>query len=132
MTQQSVTPEQPITPEDIAEAIPKLRLPKPKISSEEAAVMAVNLLSEKPMNDCCPAVLETLQKAYDLPEFIPWAGVGFQGGMSVGTEVCGALSAAVITLGLLAERRLTPPTKRNRKLAGKTCPCLCTGPCLRL
>ena len=76
--------EQPITPEDIDEAIQKLRFPKPKMSSDEAAKKAAVLFTGRPaVNHCAPSTLIALQEAYDLPggDLPSWIAGGFQGGV---------------------------------------------------
>ena len=107
----------------LQEALKIMQLPKPKISSEEAAVMGTTLFTGG--NECCPSILETVQKAYDIPQndFIPWIGAGLQGGCSLGTEICGSVSSAIIFFGLWAYHQLTPPTKDNKMLANHVTMC---------
>lgn len=111
--------QKPITPEDIDEAIQKLRFPKPKMSSDEAVKKAVALFTERPeANHCAPSTIIALQEAYDLPggELPSWIATGFRGGMSLG-ETCGALSGAVIAMGLMAYKVLEPRTDYEQKIA---------------
>lgn len=111
--------QKPITPEDIDEAIQKLRFPKPKMSSDEAVKKAVALFTERPeANHCAPSTIIALQEAYDLPggELPSWIATGFRGGMSLG-ETCGALSGAVIAIGLMAYKVLEPRTDHEQKIA---------------
>lgn len=108
-----------ITPEEVGEAIQKLRFPKPKISSEEAAKKAVALFTQMPeANHCAPSVVIVLQEAYDLPggELPSWIATGFRGGICLG-EVCGALSGAVIALGLMSYKVLEPRTDHEQRIA---------------
>jgi len=108
-----------ITPEEVDEAIQKMRFPKPKISSDEAAKMAVDLFQEQPEpNHCAPSTIKALQVAYDLPggELPFWIATGFRGGVCLG-EICGAISGAVIALGLIAYRVLEPRTDYEEKIA---------------
>ena len=108
-----------ITPEEIDEAIQKLRFPKPKISSDKAAKKAVALFTERPEpNHCAPSTIIVLQEAYDLPggDLLPWIATGFRGGVCLG-EICGALSGAVIAIGLMAYKVLEPRTEYEQKLA---------------
>jgi len=108
-----------VTPEEIAEAIQKLRFPKPKISSEEAAKKAVARYTEGPaMNHCAPSTIEILQEAYDLPggELLPWIANGFRGGVLIG-EICGVLSGAAMCLSLMAYKVLEPRTDHERRIA---------------
>ena len=111
--------QKPITPEDIDEAIQKLRFPKPKISSDEAVKKAVALFTERPeANHCAPSTIITLQEAYDLPggELPSWIATGFRGGLGLG-EICGALSSAVIAMGLMAYKVLEPRTDHEQRIA---------------
>ena len=111
--------QKPITPEDIDMAIQKLRFPRPKISSDEAAKKAVALFVERPDgNHCAPSTIIALQEAFDLPggELPSWIATGFHGGMCLG-ETCGALSGAVIAMGLMAYKVLEPRTDRAQKIA---------------
>ncbi len=108
-----------ITPEEVEEAIQKLRFPKPKISSDEAARKAVALFVERPEpNHCAPSTIIVLQEAYDLPggELLPWIASGFRGGVCLG-EICGPLSSAAITMGLMAYKVLEPRTDYEQKIA---------------
>ncbi len=110
--------EKAITHEDVEEAIQKLRFSKPKISSDEAAKRAVALFTERPeANHCAPSTIIALQEAYDLPggELLPWIATGFRGGVCLG-EICGALSGAVIALGLMAYQVLEPRTSHEQKI----------------
>jgi len=110
-----------ITPEEVEEAIQKLRFPKPKISSDEAVKKAVALFVERPEpNHCAPSTIIVLQEAYDLPggELLPWIASGFRGGVCLG-EICGALSGAVIAMGLMAYKVLEPRTDYEQKIAGQ-------------
>jgi len=111
--------ERTISPEDVDEAIQKLRFPKPKMSSDEAAKRAVALFTERPeANHCAPSTIIVLQEAYDLPggELPFWIATGFQGGICLG-EICGALSGAVIALGLMSYKVLEPRTDYEQKIA---------------
>ena len=111
--------QQPITPEDVDEAIQKMRFPKPKISSDEAAKKAVALFTERPeANHCAPSTIITLQEAYDLPggDLPAWIATGFRGGVCLG-EMCGALSGAVIAMGLMSYKALGTRTDREQKIA---------------
>ncbi|MFH1169197.1 MAG: C-GCAxxG-C-C family protein [Chloroflexota bacterium] len=111
--------EKPITPEEIDEAILEMRFPRPSISSDEAARKAVSLFNERPeAYHCAPAAIIALQEAYDLPggDLLPWIATGFRGGICLG-EMCGALSGAVIALGLMAYKGLGPATDRRQKIA---------------
>lgn len=111
--------QQPISPEDIDEAIRKLRFPKPKMSSDEATKKAVAFFLERPaINHCAPSTLITLQEAYDLPggELPAWIASGFAGGVCLG-EVCGALSGGVIAMGLMAYKVLEPRTDHELRIA---------------
>ena len=58
-----------------------------------------------------------LQEAYDLPggELPSWIAAGFRGGICLG-EVCGALSGAVIALGLMSYKVLEPRTEYEQKI----------------
>lgn len=106
----------PITPADIDEAILKMRFPRPNISSDEAARKAVALFTERPeANHCAPATIITLQEAYDLPggDLLAWIATGFRGGICLG-EICGALSGAVIAMGLMAYKVLGPDTHQQK------------------
>ena len=108
-----------ITPEDVNEAIQKLRFPKPKIPSDEAAKRAVALFTERPEpNHCAPSTIIALQEAYDLPggELLPWIASGFRGGVCLG-EICGPLSGAAIAMGLMAYKVLEPRTEHEQKIA---------------
>ena len=108
-----------ITPEEIDDAIQKMRFPKPKISSDEAAKMAVDLFQERPEpNHCAPSTIKALQVAYDLPggDLPFWIATGFRGGVCLG-EICGAISGAVIALGLIAYRVLEPRSDYEEKIA---------------
>ncbi len=59
--------QKPITPEDIDMAIQKLRFPRPKISSDEAAKKAVALFVERPDgNHCAPSTVIVLQEAFNI------------------------------------------------------------------
>ena len=110
--------QQRITPEEVDQAIQKLRFPKPKISSEEAAKKAVALFTQMPeANHCAPSVVIALQEAYDLPggDLPSWIATGFRGGVCLG-EVCGALSGAVIALGLMSYKVLEPRTEYEQKI----------------
>jgi len=109
----------PITPEEVDLAIKKLRFPKPKISSDEAAKKAVALFTERPeANHCAPSTIIVLREAYDLPggELLPWISAGFRGGMCLG-ESCGAISGAIMALGLMAYKVLEPRTEYEQKIA---------------
>ena len=111
--------QQRITPEEVDQAIQKLRFPKPKISSEESAKKAVALFTERPeANHCAPSIVIVLQEAYDLPggELPSWIATGFRGGICLG-EICGALSGAVIALGLMSYKVLEPRTDYEQKVA---------------
>lgn len=111
--------QQLITPEDIDEAIQKLRFPKPKMSSDEAAKKAIALFVERPaLNHCAPSTIITLQEAYGLPggELPAWIASGFAGGLRLG-EVCGALSGAIMAMGLMAYEVLEPRTDHERRIA---------------
>ena len=111
--------QRPITPEEVDEAIQKLRFPKPKISSDKAAKRAVDLFTERPeANHCAPSTIIALQEAYDLPggDLLPWIATGFRGGVCLG-EVCGALSSAVIAMGLMSYKALEPRTEHEQKIA---------------
>ena len=113
--------QQLITPEDIDDAIQKLRFPKPKMSSDEAAKRAVALFVERPeANHCAPSTIIALQEAYDLPggDLLAWIATGFRGGVCLG-EMCGTLSGAVIAMGLMAYRVLEPRTDYEQKIAGQ-------------
>ncbi|MFC1937899.1 C-GCAxxG-C-C family protein [Chloroflexota bacterium] len=108
-----------ITPEEVDDAIQKMRFPKPKISSDEAAKMALDLFQEHPEpNHCAPTTIKTLQAAYDLPggDLPFWISTGFRGGVCLG-EVCGAISGAVIAMGLIAYRVLEPGSDYQEKIA---------------
>ena len=110
--------QQRIIPEEVDQAIQKLRFPKPKISSEEAAKKAVALFTQMPeANHCAPSVVIALQEAYDLPggDLPSWIATGFRGGVCLG-EVCGALSGAVIALGLMSYKVLEPRTEYEQKI----------------
>ena len=112
-------PQQIITPENIEEAIQKLRFPKPKIPSDEAVKKAIALFVERPEADhCAPSTLIALQEAYDLPggDLPAWIATGFRGGVCLG-EICGALSGAVIALGLMSYKVLEPRTDHEQKIA---------------
>ncbi|MBA7612788.1 hypothetical protein ES703_20028 [subsurface metagenome] len=111
--------QKPITPEDVDEAIRKLRFPKPKISSDEAAKKAVALFNERPeANHCAPSTIIALQEAYDLPggELPSWIAIGFRGGVCLG-EICGTLSSATIAMGLMAYKVLEPRTDHEQRIA---------------
>ena len=111
--------QQRITPEEVDQAIQKLRFPKPKISSDEASKKAVALFTERPeANHCAPSTVIVLQEAYDLPggELPSWIATGFRGGICLG-EICGALSGAVIALGLMSYRVLEPRTDHEQRIA---------------
>ena len=108
-----------INPEDIEEAIQKLRFPKPKMSSDEAVKKALDLFVEKPaFNHCAPTTLIILQEAYDLPggDLPHWIASGFGGGVSLG-EICGPLSGAAMAIGLMAYKVLEPRTDHERRIA---------------
>ena len=108
-----------ITHEEVDDAIQKMRFPKPKISSDEAAKMAVDLFQEQPEpNHCAPSTIKALQVAYDLPggELPFWIATGFRGGVCL-NEICGAISGAVIALGLIAYRVLEPRSDYKEKIA---------------
>ena len=109
----------PVTLEEIDEAIQKLRFPKPKMSSDEAVKIALAHFQERPEpHHCAPSTIIALQKAYDLPggDLPAWIATGFRGGVCLG-EICGALSGAVIALGLMSYRVLGPGTEREQKIA---------------
>ncbi len=113
--------QRPITPEDIDEAIQKLRFPKPKMSSDEAARKAIALFVERPaVNHCAPSTVIILQEAYDLPggDLPAWMANGFRGGVCLG-EMCGALSGAVMAMGLMAYKVLEPRTDHERRIASE-------------
>jgi len=108
-----------ITPEEIDGAIQKLRFPKPKMSSDEAAKRAVALFTEWPAsNHCASSTIIVLQEAYDLDggALPAWIAAGFRGGVCLG-EVCGALSGAVMAMGLMAYKVLEPKTEYEQKIA---------------
>jgi len=110
--------QQRITPEEVDQAIQKLRFPKPKISSDEAAKKAVAMFLERPeANHCAPSTIIALQEAYDLPggDLLPWIASGFRGGICIG-EVCGAISGAVIAMGLMGYKVLEPKTSFEQKI----------------
>ncbi|MFC1897909.1 C-GCAxxG-C-C family protein [Chloroflexota bacterium] len=110
--------EKRINPEDVDEAIQKLRFPKPNISSDEAAKKSVAMFNELPeANHCAPSTITVLQEAYDLPggELLPWIASGFRGGVCLG-EICGALSGAVMAIGLMAYKVLEPKTNHEQKI----------------
>ncbi|MFC1983938.1 C-GCAxxG-C-C family protein, partial [Chloroflexota bacterium] len=69
-------------------------------------------------NHCAPSTIIALQEAYDLPggELLPWIASGFRGGVCLG-EICGALSGAVIAMGLMSYKVLEPRTDHEQKLA---------------
>ena len=110
--------EQTISPKDVDEAIQKLRFPKPKVSSDEAAKKAVAMFLERPEpQHCAPSTIIALQEAYDLPggDLLPWIASGFRGGVCLG-EICGTLSGAVIAMGLMAYKVLEPKTSFEQKI----------------
>ena len=112
-------PNKPITPEEIDEAIQKMRFPKPKISSDEAVKKSLDLFMARPEgNHCAPSTIKVLQEAYDLPgDDLPfWIATGFRGGVCLG-EICGAISGAVIAMGLMAYRALGPSTDHEERIA---------------
>jgi len=108
-----------ITPEDVNDAIQKMRFPKPKISSEKAAKKALSFFLAMPEPDhCAPATIKVLQEAYNLPggDLPFWLATGFRGGMCLG-EVCGAISGGIIALGLRAYDVLKPSTDHEERIA---------------
>lgn len=108
-----------IQPAEVEAAIQKLRFPKPKISSDEAAKKAVALFVARPeANHCAPSTILALQEAYDLPggDLPSWVAVGFRGGICLG-EICGALSGAVIAMGLMSYKALAPSTDHEQRIA---------------
>jgi C_GCAxxG_C_C family probable redox protein len=110
--------DRPITPEEVAEAVAKLKLPMSRYSSTEAVRIALERFTARPaMNHCAPSVTMTLQEAYDLPggEIMQWVANSFQGGVCSG-EICGAISGAAIAYGLLAYQIL-PHTDHDRRIA---------------
>jgi C_GCAxxG_C_C family probable redox protein len=111
----------PISGKDVEEAIEKMRFPKPKLSSDEAVKRALALFNEWPeANHCAPSTITVLQQAYGLPggELPLWISTGFRGGMCVG-EVCGALSGAIMALGLMAYKTLEPRTAHEQRVASQ-------------
>ena len=109
----------PMTPEEIDEAIQKLRFPKPKLSADEAVAIALEQFLDRPeANHCAPSTIIALQQAYDLPagDMLPWIAAGFRGGVCVG-EICGALSGGVMAMGLMAYKVLEPKTPSQQKIA---------------
>jgi len=111
--------ERAVTREEIAEAIQKMRFPRPGISSDEAVRRAVARFTARPdMNHCAPSVIMTLQEAYDLPggELLPWIANGFQGGVGVG-EICGALSGGAMCLSLMGYQAMEPRNDYTRRVA---------------
>lgn len=111
--------EAAITPQEIDAAIAKMRFPQPRISSDEAVAKALAQFLDRPdANHCAPATIIALQEAYDLPggDLLPWIAAGFRGGVCLG-EICGALSGAVMALGLMAYQVLEPKTNRQQKIA---------------
>jgi len=112
-------PNRKITKRDVEEAIKKLRYPKPTISSDKAAKIAVDLFLERPeWNHCAPSTVKALQQAYELPgDDLPfWIATGFRGGICIG-EICGVISGGVIALGLLAYKTLEPRTDHEQRIA---------------
>jgi len=115
----------------IEEALERMRLPSPQVSSEEAAKRAVESFMAEGyfyqgipmMNHCSCQVLATLGETFDLPcqEMLEWVGVGLQGGVSAG-EICGALTGAAIAMGLHAWKVMEPRTGYERRLAGIAVP----------
>jgi C_GCAxxG_C_C family probable redox protein len=113
-----VNSDRPITPEEVAEAVAKLKFPKSGCSSTEAVRIALERFTSRPaMNHCAPSVIMTLQETYDLPggEIMQWVANSFQGGVCSG-EICGAISGAAIAYGLLAYQVL-PHTDHDRRVA---------------
>ena len=111
----------PITPEDVDDAIQKMRFSQPKMSSDEAAKKAVELFTARPEpNHCAPSVALVLQEAYDLPggDLPFWIAAGFRGGVCVG-EFCGILSGAAIAFGLRAYQVLEPRTDHEQRIASQ-------------
>ena len=83
-------PDRAVSPEEVAEAIARLKFPKPRFSSDEAVRIALARFVARPaMNHCAPSVLMTLQEAYDLPggDMMHWVANAFQGGVCSG-EIC--------------------------------------------
>jgi C_GCAxxG_C_C family probable redox protein len=110
-----------ITQEEVEEAIKKMRFPRPKLSSDEAVRKGLALFNERPEdNHCAPSIVAVLQEAYDLPggKLPVWISTGFRGGMCVG-EVCGALSGAIMALGLMAYKVLEPRTDHEQRVASQ-------------
>ncbi len=110
-----------IMPEEVEDAIQKMRFPKPKVSTNEAVKRALSLFTERPEpNHCASSVVRALQEAYDLPggDLPFWIATGFRGGICLG-EVCGTISGAVIAMGLMAYEALEPRTDYEEKIASQ-------------
>ena len=65
--------------------------------------MVGNPTSYEEVPDCTPSTTMVLEEAYELPgcDLPAWIAVGFHGGICL-SDICGALSGAVVTIGLIA------------------------------